>query len=423
MENSTKYILLKGLEAGVSVNADAPFFAALPYILSNWPYEIVNTSTREMFAHVELVNGRYALSSPFIKQTDSYRDPLNVICAVVAELAWARLREDPSLLCLHGAAAEFSDRLVVFPATKKAGKSTLSVALAAAGVRMFTDDFLPLEIAQNGAINGLSSGVSPRLRLPCPTQIGPRAERYLETQKTLSNTQYTYVVPDETNCTAYNESAPLGGIIFLDRQDGTEATLSEITTAEALKTLICQNFSRAGNAVDILEMLKFVVQNLPCYMLHYDETEPAIEILKAKFKTWAAPVPAYRPSATLGNKSELDLKPFTRITDLSSGQFEHADGVHVVSADGQRFLTGRNGQSIHYLNEGAALIWQILSEPTSIDEAVEILLAAFPEQDEAQVKGDVLLCFEEFGKNGLLQKLNAVPLENMQPAETVGEQG
>ncbi len=423
MSDGRKYILLKGLEAGVSVKVDAGFFAALPYILSHWPYEIVAHTERDMFAHVELVNGRYALSSPYIEKTESYRDPLNVICAVVAELAWARLREDPSLLCLHGAAAEFSGRLVVFPATKKAGKSTLSVALAAAGVRMFTDDFLPLAIAPDGLITGLSSGVSPRLRLPYPAQIGARAERYLKTRPTLSNKQYTYVVPPDSSSTGFNESAPIGGIVFLDRQDGAQAHLAGITTAEALKTVIYQNFSRSGNAADILTMLEFLVQHLPCYMLRYDDAEPAIDELKAKFAQWDAPLPSYKPRAILGNEVEAGIKPFTRYTDLSTGQFEHADGVHVVSTDGQRFLTGRNGQSIHYLNEGAALIWQILSEPASVDEAVEILLAAFPEQDKEQVQGDVLRCFEGFGKNGLLQKLESGAVEMAQATECVSEPG
>jgi hypothetical protein len=419
MALTQKYLLLKGLDAGVSVNVDEPFFAALPYILSHWPYEIVDNTAREMFAHVEKVKERYRLSSPFIEKPGSYRDPLNVICAIVAELAWARLREDPSLLCLHGAAAEFSNRLVVFPATKKAGKSTLSVALAAAGVRMFTDDFLPLAISDEGIIEGLSSGVSPRLRLPCPAQIGPRAMRYLEEQETLTNRQYTYVVPRPSESTAYNEAAPIGGLVFLNRQDGMKAALSEISTAQALKTLIYQNFSRAGNAADILKMLEFLAQNLPCYMLHYDEAEPAIEELKARFREWDAPLPHYTPRAVLSNEAESGLKPFTRYTEVSAGQFEHAEGVHVVSTDGQRFLTGRNGQSIHYLNEGAALIWQILNEPTSVDEAVEILLAAFPEQNPEQVQGDVLRCFVDFGKNGLLQKLDTGAFEAPRQAEAV----
>ncbi len=412
-----QYLLLDGMNAGVAVKADSAFFNTLPQIFSHWPYEVADESGRDMFATLELTKKRYRLSSPHMEKDAYYREPVNAICAIVAELAWQRLREDPSLLCLHGAAAEFAGRLVVFPATRRAGKSTLSVAMAAAGVRLFTDDFLPVSVGSDGIIRGISSGVSPRLRLPVPAQIGDAANGYMTRRQRVSNGQYSYIVPLKNEGAAFGEALPLGAAVFLERTDGAEAELEEISTAEALKTLIYQNFSRAGNAGDILAMLEFVALNLPAYRLRYDHAEPAIALLQARFSAWESPPPRYRPKAPLANEVEEGLKPFTRYKDVSSGQFEHAEGVQVVSTDGKRFLTGRNGQSIHYLNEGAALIWQILSEPTSVEEAVEILLAAFPEQDPAQIGKDVLHCFKSFGKNGLLQKIESNPGPVPQSAE------
>lgn len=408
MNHSQRYIFFEGLNAGLSIKADNAFIEPFPLIFSHWPYEITSQAGREVFASIEQSNGYYTLSSPYISKAEPYREPVNAICAIVAELAWARLREDPSLLCLHGAAAEFGGRLVVFPATRRAGKSTLSVAMAAAGIRLFTDDFLPLSISEHGAINGISSGVSPRLRLPMPPQIGPRAESFLTVRKAVSNGQYTYVAPLNTEIAAFNESAPLGGIVFLDRIDGATARLDQVGKAEALKILVQQNFSRAGNAGDILAMLEFLAKNLPAYTLIYDDAEPAITILQQNFANWGAPLPHYQPQATLANDAKDGLRPFTTYNDVSSGQFEHAAGVQVVSADGKQFLTGRNGQSIHYLNEGAAMVWQILAEPTDIEEAADILSAAFPEQPRAQIEKDVLRCFKDFAKNGLLNQVEAI---------------
>jgi len=408
MDVKPKYLLLDGLKASIALKVDSAFIESLPFIFSHWPYEIVQETPRDPFATIELRdNGRYYLISPFIDNKDSYRDCVNGICAIVAELAWQRLREEPSLLCVHGAAADFDGRLVVFPATRKAGKSTLSVAMAAAGIRIYTDDFLPISVEEDGVIRGISSGVSPRLRLPLPEQIGATAVDYMARRQLISNKQYTYVKPLETECASYGESLPLGSIVFLERQDGAQAELAEISTAKALKTLIYQNFSRAGNAGDILAMLEFVALNLPVHLLRYDHAEPAIAVLKAHFAKWDTTLPHYFPRAPLSNETENGLKPFKRYTDVSVGQFEHAEGVKVVSTDGQRFLTGRSGQSIHYLNEGAALVWQILSEPTSTEEAIEILRAAFPEQERQQIEEDVLRCFKDFGKNGLLSKLES----------------
>lgn len=406
MDAKQKYLFLEGIEAGISLKVDSLFLESLPYIFSHWPYEIVSETKRDLFARMELKdNGRFYFTSPFIDSKDSYRDALNAICALVAELAWQRLREDPSLLCIHGAAADFAGRLVVFPATRKAGKSTLSVAMAAAGIRMFTDDFLPISVEDDGIIRGVSSGVSPRLRLPLPDQIGETAKAFMAQRPLLSNKQYTYVKPLTSENGHFGETMPLGGFVFLERSDGATAEITEITTADALKTLIYQNFSRAGNAGDILSMLEFVATNLPCYLLKYDEAEPAIALLGRHFAAWEAPLPQYHPRAKLTNEAEHGAIPFIRHEDVSLGQFTHAEGVQVVSTDGKRFLTGRNGQSIHYLNEGAALIWQILSEPTSVKEAVEILLAAFPEQAQTQVEQDVLRCLKDFGNNGLLHKI------------------
>ncbi len=420
MDLTRKYLSVEGIKAGISLKVDSSFIEALPFIFSHWPYELKNTAACDIFATVELKkDGWFYLTSPFMKGENNYLGAVNVVCALVAELAWQRLREDPSLLCIHGAAAEFGSRLVVFPATRKAGKSTLSVAMAAAGIRIFTDDFLPVSIEDDGIIRGEGSGVSPRLRLPLPAQIGRKAKEFMAQRPLLSNTQYTYVKPRQTESARFGETKPLGGFVFLERADGIAAQMAEISKAQALKTLIYQNFSRAGHAGDILAMLEFAAMNLPCYLLKYDQTEPAIALLQKQFSDWGTSLPQYFPRAKLGNEAAQGVVPFHRFTDVTFEQFEHANGVQVVAADGKRFLTGRNGQSIHYLNEGAALIWQILKEPASVDETVNILLAAFPEQARVSVEKDVLRCFEDFGKNGLLRKIDRAPEHTASNADLI----
>lgn len=410
MDVKQEYLELRGLVAAVALKVDQKFAAHLPYIFSQWPYDLTATTEKNLCATIEqLPDGRFRLSSPHLDKAQTHNDVLNVLCALVAELAWQRLREDPSLLCIHGAAAEFSGRLVIFPATRRAGKSTLSVAMAAAGIRMFTDDFLPVSVGEDGIIRGISSGVSPRLRLPFPPQIGENANRYMENRLRFSNKQYSYVKPLKPEQASFGEALPIGSVVILERSEGAKASLTEYSTADTLKMLIYQNFSRAGNAADILAMLDFVARNLPCYRLIYDHAEDAIALLTAHYSAWETPVPAFHPRAKLGNEAANGPVAFTRYTNTKTGRFEQADGVEVVAVEGQRFLTGRNGQSIHYLNEGAALIWQILSEPASLDEAVDILCAAFPEQERETVYKDVARCFKDFGANGLLQKTGAAP--------------
>ncbi|MCK4713423.1 MAG: hypothetical protein KAT26_11150, partial [Marinosulfonomonas sp.] len=177
MDAILEYLQFEGLEATVELRVDQSFRAALPTVFPNWPHKILSIS-QTGFASVTLESGKYTITSPFMEKPITFSDPANTLCALIVELAWARLRENPKHLCFHGAAVEFAGRLLIFPSTRRAGKSTLIVALAAAGKRVFTDDFLPLEIASDRQVLGVSSGIAPRLRLPVPAQIGRKAVNY-----------------------------------------------------------------------------------------------------------------------------------------------------------------------------------------------------------------------------------------------------
>lgn len=407
MSETSEYLVFDGLEAVVALRVDDTFRAILPTIFPNWPHRITSQGGYDVFATVDAKKGKYTLGSPFMEKPRTFADPVNTICALIVELAWARLRQDPQLLCLHGAAVEFFGRLVLFPSTRRAGKSTLSVALAASGKTVFTDDFLPLEVSPKGQVQGISSGISPRLRLPLPSQIGTKAIAYISQRASSTNPQYRFVTPQNGELARFGQTAPIGGMVFLDRKDGATAALEPVPHAEALTNLITQNFSRAMNAAGILKMLEFITTSAPAYRLTYDRAEPAIELLENHFAQWDGTPPTLNEPAAFF-ESALDIELPTEVLDTTSGQFLHASGITVVSSDGKRFLTGRNGQSIHYLNDGAAAIWHLLDEPTSVAEAVEMLCAVYPDQSADVIKTDVEATFAEFSRNNLLQKADAI---------------
>lgn len=408
MNSTLEYLHFKGLEASVELRVDQSFHDALPTVFPSWPHEIIRASTTS-FANVTLEGGKYTLTSPFMEKAVTFSDPANTLCALIVELAWARLRENPQHLCLHGAAVEFAGRLLIFPSTRRAGKSTLTVALAAAGKKIFTDDFLPLEISPKGQVLGISSGISPRLRLPVPDQIGPKARTYIGARNMIANRQYQFVSPRSSELAAFGETAPIGGIIFLERTDGASASIELVSHADALTTLITQNFSRAMNAGGILKILEFITQSAPAYRLKYDEAEPAIALLEDHFQTWPDSPPTL-PEQIVDDllSSALDITLPETTLDTSNGSFLHASGITVVSSEGEKFLTGRNGQSIHYLNDSAAMIWQLLDEPTSVSEAIEMLCVLYPEQPADQISVDVHATFREFANNNLLQTANPI---------------
>jgi len=406
MINISGNLQFDGLNSCITLVVDQRFYDALQIAFPHWPFSITDAPASTVFATIVLADNKYTLSSPFMEEAKSYDDPVNTICALIVELAWARLREDTKLLCLHGAAVEINGRLLVFPSTRRAGKSTLSVAMAAAGNKVFTDDFLPLQISKSGQIFGLASGISPRLRLPAPQQLGKTAQEYIKDRRWISNRQYQYIAPFKDHLAHFGDTAPIGGLIFLDRKDGVKATLSEVSQSETLKTLVMQNFSRAINAGSILKMLQFIAGSAPSYTLEYDATEDAIQLLEHHFKEWKSPPPAVK--GVLGEtffSSALNAEQHAAL-DISAGPLMQAKGITEISSDGKNFLSGQNGKSIHYLNDGAATIWRLLAEPVSVEEIIEILCAVFPEHPAEDIKRDVLATVGSFARNGLLMNVD-----------------
>lgn len=404
MHTKREILMFDGLSGAVSLCVDQKFRAALPTVFPNWGHHIGPASGIEIFLHIEWVDGEYTLTSPFMSAPSSFADPVNTLCAMIVELAWQRLREDPQLLCLHGAAVEFAGRLLIFPSTRRAGKSTLTVAMAAAGKNVFTDDFLPISITGNGQVHGVASGIAPRLRLPTPPQFGALAEGFIKRRNMIANRQYQFVSLRKTELASFGTTAPIGGMIFLERQVSEPASIKPVIQADALKALITQNFSRAMNAAGILQMLAFITSSAPAYRLIYDDTESAVTLLDQHFAKWDTPAPQLDgPLEDVATASALDIpRNFTHL-DVTAGQFVQTEGVTVISSDGKKFLTGRDGQSIHFLNDGAAAIWHLLAEPTSLIEAIELLCSAFPGQPTTQIEQDVTATFTELARNNLLR--------------------
>ena len=63
----------------------------------------------------------YGIASPWRKSPARHGDRVDAACSFIVDLIRAYIADAPSLLCLHGAAAEFAGRLVVFPTPYRSG--------------------------------------------------------------------------------------------------------------------------------------------------------------------------------------------------------------------------------------------------------------------------------------------------------------
>ena len=78
-------------------------------------------------------------------------------------------------------------------------------------------------------------------------------------------------------------------------------------------------------------------------------------------------------------------------------------GIQLRAIDEETFLIDPDG-GIHALNLVGAAIWRCFAEPSRPADVTELLQAAFPDADAAEVANDVAGILEQMLTDGLLRK-------------------
>lgn len=383
------YIHFSGLNGTVALEGADALKPMISDILAQWPHTHDPSPHAKPFVTLRAQSPhKWSLILDEAPEAPRHWDQVNVICDLIAEMAWERLRSDPALLCLHAAAAEFAGRLVVLPNARRAGKSTLAAALGRLGHRLFTDDVLPITIdAETKMFLGVANGVAPRIRLPLPEDFSDELRTWIDQDPGPFNKQYKYLV----NCPIAPgaQMMPLGAIVILDRQnDPCPPSLSELPVEEALSTLISQNFARTLHSGTILKSIDTLAKHLPTFRLSYHNGEDAAAFLSTHeaFQT----LPAARHSSANPHNRQAPLQDLGQVAAAfdPSLQYVQVAGVTETGAGEEHFLADGTGLAIYRLNAGSAAIWRLLAEPIALDEAIDVLTMAFDTVDEAQISSD-----------------------------------
>lgn len=361
--------------------------AFLPEIFCNWPFEEVEPADDSACLLLSRPAGKFEFSSNVYDLSKSVSDPLNAACTLLAELAWARIRDNESLLCFHGAAVEIDGSLVLFPNKRRAGKSTLTACLAAQGVRVFTDDYLPLRLSENGALLGLANGAAPRLRVPLPKEFSPELVNWIDRHAGPGNRQYLYLNLSGDQLANHGEALPISKIILLERSDKAGLNLSPVGSAEVMRRLIYQNFSRCMNPARVLAMINAMVETSECLQLDYRSGEEAATFLIEWFANNRAQttatanmqiMPEEKLAVLTTSDAALTASPYVRTR--SSFEARYGDEVFAASSD---------GPGLHHFEGVTTGIWNMLSEPSTQAEISEALCAAFTEEPVDRVSQGV----------------------------------
>ena len=389
-----QYLTLRGISAPVRLSGMGSAAALLAGYFRKWPYRIAESSDKASFATLTLMDGRHTIETAFSDEPRHHRTAVNAICDLVAAAARQRTVERQAEMCLHAAAVQFAGSLVVFPATRRAGKSVLTAACCARGHSVFGDDVLPVSAAPGQIIQGIAIGAPVRLRRPVLASAPDWFVRFADAHAGPGNAQYLYL--DAAGVAENGQRAPIGALVLPDRRPGEPARTEPIAPDEMLKVLLHQNFARQADADHILRTLFALAEGLPAFRLVYDDLTEAVGLLEDRFAEASlpgvmAPEPSAHPSAPPETVPDDPILPLVQ-----------CPGAMIRELGGQAFATNRHLTRIMALDPMARGVWDMLSEPVSEADAASIIAAAFPQTDTATIRRDTKALFDGLRRAGLV---------------------
>ncbi len=199
---------------------------------------------------------------------------------LIGTVIGAFVAADPDWVCLHAAAVAIGqgDRrgLTVLLGDTMAGKSTLAMALAANGARLWCDDRLPL--SRN--MQGLALGLRPKLRLPLPDSAPAQFAAFVDAHGTAREGSMVYLALETETQAVFGEVLPVRRLITLERSRQPQAPkLVEAGVGETVKHLVPVTFAPHLDPMTRLTRLRQVATTCECRHLTYGDSFEAAEFL------------------------------------------------------------------------------------------------------------------------------------------------
>ena len=393
MRKDNLYLIFDDMSNSVELINCGHLIEFFPLIFPGWQITEVSAEHSSPVLSLAREDNHYVLESDWLKKPAYRKNEDAAICLLVAELMRAYVHEDRQLLCLHGAAAEFAGKLVLFPSNYRAGKSILSACLAASGVRLFGDDVLPISLLD---AEGIAPGFAPRLRLPLPDNLDLKTRDFINQHNRLQGEQYLYLDLENEVLAPQGCRLPVGAFVLLEREEGASPIIEPVSEAEVLRQVIWQNFARETEAPRILDVLSQLVASSQRFRLHYDRAEDAVRLLREKFTDWSTQSGDMNCAKTLADR-HIDL-----IEHLLPGHYLRKPDISIVRSDDQVFLADGQGAAIHHLNPIGTAIWSLLADPMTADEITDLLMTAFPDLERNNIERDLHNLIDELQSRNLL---------------------
>ncbi|PLY16454.1 MAG: hypothetical protein C0631_03770, partial [Sedimenticola sp.] len=185
-------------------------------------------------------------------------------------------------LAFHAAVVARNSQAIIFPAESGSGKTTLTALLSAHGWTAYTDEL---------AVIDKSTGEVHPFNLPFSAKEGgavPLSETYagigqLRRYLRHDGKWVRYFIPKKfPNTSESDEATPIRAIIFPKYAPApTDHSLESIEKAIALEKIAINGSSgRLLTEEDAIALVK-LIENTPCYQLHYSNVDEVIPLLDA----------------------------------------------------------------------------------------------------------------------------------------------
>lgn len=397
LHNALRTELLKFLAFPVPIHVrlDADMKQMVAPLLNGWSISPSEDGAAEPQLEI-LVNRDRVISvrGPWIGQEYTLSDPVDGACSFIAEVLKVQANETSQDMCVHSAAMIFGGRAVLIPAAFRAGKSTLSAVLAARGLKVIADDAVFISPMAKTAI---SPGILPRMRLPVPENLSHHTKSFIDASMCLAGKRYGYLALPRDQLLSNGEETPIGAFVYLNRRPGGAARLVEVPKAEALKTLIWQNFARQVPAGRILASLSDLVASRPTLELQYSDAEDAADLLESRFSAWPEE-----------GASGSGVTPLSKVlwAAIDDPRWRAKPNIVEQNLDAGHFIADEDSGRIYHLNIVAAAIWRLLSAGEDEETIASLLSEAFPEIDPKRIDDDVVSLTRSFRESGLLVPLD-----------------
>ncbi|MBL0935265.1 MAG: PqqD family protein, partial [Rhizobiaceae bacterium] len=135
----------------------------------------------------------------------------------------------------------------------------------------------------------------------------------------------------------------------------------------------------------------------------YSDLEDAASLIEDRFRRWPVSTDGLPQGVASPSQAPVEAGRPPRPGDQ---RFRQVVGIELRQVEGDLFLADGEGVAIYHLNAIGTGVWNLLAEPTSPNDAVEILAAAFPDTDPNRIEQDARGLFGELEAAGFIEPVD-----------------